>query len=67
MFGFATTVDEVIDGVDLTGKTAVVTGASSGLGLQTVATWPRPARTLLRRCGIRTASGPRPSGSTSES
>src|SRR5271166_2777945 len=38
MFGFATTADEVIDGVDLTGKTAVVTGASSGLGLQTVAT-----------------------------
>jgi NAD(P)-dependent dehydrogenase (short-subunit alcohol dehydrogenase family) len=38
MFGFATTVDEVIDGVDLSGKTAVVTGASSGLGLQTVAT-----------------------------
>ena len=38
MFGFATTVDEVIDGVDLSGKTAVVTGASSGLGLQTVDT-----------------------------
>ena len=38
MFGFATTVDEVIDGVDLTGKTAAVTGASSGLGLQTAAT-----------------------------
>ena len=38
MFGFATTVDEVIEGVDLSGKTAVVTGASSGLGLQTVAT-----------------------------
>ena len=37
MFGFATTVDEVINGVDLTGKTIVVTGASSGLGLQTVA------------------------------
>jgi len=38
LFGFATTVDEVIAGVDLSGKTAVVTGASSGLGLQTVAT-----------------------------
>src|SRR5258705_9605829 len=38
MFGFATTVDEVIEGVDLSGKIAVVTGASSGLGLQTVAT-----------------------------
>jgi NAD(P)-dependent dehydrogenase (short-subunit alcohol dehydrogenase family) len=37
LLGFATTVDDVIAGVDLTGKTAVVTGASSGLGLQTVA------------------------------
>ena len=37
MLGFATTVDDVIAGVDLTGKAAVVTGASSGLGLQTVA------------------------------
>jgi NAD(P)-dependent dehydrogenase (short-subunit alcohol dehydrogenase family) len=35
LFGFATTVDEVIAGVDLTGRTAVVTGASGGLGLQT--------------------------------
>jgi len=38
LFGFATTADEVIAGVDLSGKTAVVTGASSGLGLQTVGT-----------------------------
>jgi NAD(P)-dependent dehydrogenase (short-subunit alcohol dehydrogenase family) len=38
LFGFATTVDGVITGVDLSGKTAVVTGASSGLGLQTVTT-----------------------------
>jgi NAD(P)-dependent dehydrogenase (short-subunit alcohol dehydrogenase family) len=38
MFGFATTADEAIDGIDLSGKTAVVTGGSSGLGLQTVAT-----------------------------
>jgi NAD(P)-dependent dehydrogenase (short-subunit alcohol dehydrogenase family) len=38
MFGFASTVDDVIAGADLTGKTAVVTGASSGLGSQTVAT-----------------------------
>jgi NAD(P)-dependent dehydrogenase (short-subunit alcohol dehydrogenase family) len=37
-FGFATTADEVIDGVDLTGRTAVVTGASTGLGLRTLAT-----------------------------
>jgi NAD(P)-dependent dehydrogenase (short-subunit alcohol dehydrogenase family) len=37
LLGFATTVDDVIAGADLAGKTAVVTGASSGLGLQTVA------------------------------
>ena len=29
------TIAEVLDGVDLSGRTAVVTGASSGLGLQT--------------------------------
>jgi NAD(P)-dependent dehydrogenase (short-subunit alcohol dehydrogenase family) len=38
MFGFASTADEVITGIDLTGRTAVITGASSGLGLQTAAT-----------------------------
>ncbi|MER6146717.1 SDR family NAD(P)-dependent oxidoreductase [Streptomyces hirsutus] len=34
-FGFATTTDEVVDGVDLTGRTAIVTGATSGLGVET--------------------------------
>jgi NAD(P)-dependent dehydrogenase (short-subunit alcohol dehydrogenase family) len=34
-FGFESTAAEVIDGVDLTGKTAVVTGASSGIGVET--------------------------------
>jgi NAD(P)-dependent dehydrogenase (short-subunit alcohol dehydrogenase family) len=38
MFGFASTAADAIAGIDLTGKTAVVTGASSGLGLQTAAT-----------------------------
>ena len=33
--GPATTTDEILDGVDLTGKTALVTGASSGLGVET--------------------------------
>ncbi|WP_233831128.1 oxidoreductase [Paraburkholderia sp. ZP32-5] len=35
-FGAATTADEVIAGIDLSGKTAIVTGGYSGLGLETV-------------------------------
>jgi len=34
-FGFETTTTDVISGVDLSGKTAVVTGASAGLGIET--------------------------------
>ncbi|MFJ8637303.1 SDR family NAD(P)-dependent oxidoreductase [Streptomyces sp. NPDC093568] len=34
-FGFSSTADEVTQGVDLTGRRAVVTGASSGLGAET--------------------------------
>jgi NAD(P)-dependent dehydrogenase (short-subunit alcohol dehydrogenase family) len=34
-FGATTTADEVMAGVDLTGKTAVITGASAGLGVET--------------------------------
>jgi NAD(P)-dependent dehydrogenase (short-subunit alcohol dehydrogenase family) len=34
-YGFETTTDEVIDGVDLSGKIAVVTGASAGIGVET--------------------------------
>jgi NAD(P)-dependent dehydrogenase (short-subunit alcohol dehydrogenase family) len=34
-YGEETTTDEVLEGVDLTGKVAVVTGASTGLGLET--------------------------------
>lgn len=33
--GSDTTTDEVLDGVDLTGMTALVTGASAGLGVET--------------------------------
>ncbi|WP_436789225.1 SDR family NAD(P)-dependent oxidoreductase [Yinghuangia sp. YIM S10712] len=36
IFGAETTADEVIAGIDLTGKVAVVTGATSGLGAETV-------------------------------
>jgi NAD(P)-dependent dehydrogenase (short-subunit alcohol dehydrogenase family) len=34
-YGEQTTTGEVLDGVDLTGKVAMVTGASTGLGLET--------------------------------
>ncbi len=34
-FGFTSTAAEVIAGVDLTGKRAIVTGASSGIGVET--------------------------------
>lgn len=34
-FGFATTTTEVLEHVDLSGKTALVTGANSGIGFET--------------------------------
>ncbi|GAA5705393.1 SDR family NAD(P)-dependent oxidoreductase [Streptomyces avermitilis] len=34
-FGFHTTASEVIEGVDLTGKRAIITGAASGIGVET--------------------------------
>ena len=40
-FGAATTADEVVAGIDLTGTRAVVTGAASGIGVET-------ARSLAR-------------------
>ena len=35
IFGFDSTTDEVLAGIDLTGKTIIVTGASGGLGEET--------------------------------
>lgn len=35
-FGASVTAEEVINGIDLSGKTAIVTGGYSGLGLETV-------------------------------
>lgn len=34
-FGFSSTADEVIQGITLSGKRAIVTGASSGIGIET--------------------------------
>jgi 5,10-methylene-tetrahydrofolate dehydrogenase/methenyl tetrahydrofolate cyclohydrolase len=34
-FGFASTAAEVIDGIHLSGKRAIVTGGSSGIGIET--------------------------------
>ncbi len=34
-FGFDSTTDDVLEGIDLTGKRILVTGASAGLGLET--------------------------------
>lgn len=34
-FNFHTTADEVVQGIDLTGKTAIVTGGASGIGIET--------------------------------
>jgi NAD(P)-dependent dehydrogenase (short-subunit alcohol dehydrogenase family) len=35
-FGFHTTADEVVQGIDLTERRAIVTGATSGIGIETV-------------------------------
>jgi NAD(P)-dependent dehydrogenase (short-subunit alcohol dehydrogenase family) len=35
-FGWQSTSDDVLDGIDLTGKRALVTGVSAGLGVETV-------------------------------
>lgn len=43
-FGFASTADEVTEGIDLSGTTWLVTGCNSGLGLETT-------RVLTRRGG----------------
>ncbi len=34
-FGAKTTTDEVLDGIDLSGKSVLITGGTSGLGAET--------------------------------
>ena len=50
-FGFRTTAAEVVAGVDLTGKRAIVTGASSGIGIET-------ARALAGAAAVGSRTGP---------
>jgi|SRR5262249_41962374 len=34
-FGFSSTADEVVAGIDLSGRRAIITGSSSGIGIET--------------------------------
>jgi hypothetical protein len=42
-FGFESTTDEVLDGVDLSGKRVLITGVSAGLALKRLARSSRMA------------------------
>ena len=35
-FGFESTADEVLEGIDLSGQRVLITGVSAGLGVETV-------------------------------
>jgi len=43
-FGFSSTADEVLHGVDLKGKHAIVTGGASGIGVDTAQAWRKWVR-----------------------
>jgi NAD(P)-dependent dehydrogenase (short-subunit alcohol dehydrogenase family) len=46
-FSAASTTADVIDGIELTGKVAIVTGGDSGLGIETVRTLARAGATVV--------------------
>jgi NAD(P)-dependent dehydrogenase (short-subunit alcohol dehydrogenase family) len=46
-FSATSTTDEVIKGIDLTGKTAIVTGGGTGIGLETVKTLSNAGATVI--------------------
>ncbi|ETK33120.1 SDR family NAD(P)-dependent oxidoreductase [Microbispora sp. ATCC PTA-5024] len=61
-FGFSSTADEVLAGVDLTGARAVVTGASSGVGTETARALAAAGAAVVlavrdREAGAGTAAG----------
>ncbi len=46
-FGASSTADEVLDGIDMGGTTAVVTGGYSGLGLETTRSLARAGARVI--------------------
>ena len=63
-FGAASTAADVIKGIDLSGRTAVVTGGHSGLGLETTRALRPPAPPLSSRCAPRAVPATCLGGST---
>jgi hypothetical protein len=43
-FSYSSTASDVLQGIDLNGKVAIVTGGYSGLGIRRRRRWPAPAR-----------------------
>ena len=46
-FNATSTTSDVIQGIDLKGKFAIVTGGNTGIGLETVKTFPKQGQQLL--------------------
>lgn len=56
-FGFHSTAEDVLGGVDLLGKRAIVTGGGADVGLETARTLAL-VRAQWRQCGTAVASFP---------